>query len=173
MNVLLPQRIVPLDHATVPLFVTTVFPMSLSPPPPAPVTALPLPMVTAELSQVPAAQVKVPLMTLVPTRLPAFSTTLPLVVAPLMLKLPAFRYVVPAPLLVTVPPVKLPPPRNKILPVSALNRPLVWSNRTPPAKIVLVVPADLWTVPKLLKIVPMLPPKASFSCWSLCASHRP
>src|ERR1039458_3228383 len=114
MNVLLPQRIVPLDHATVPLFVTTVFSMSLFPPPPATVTALPLPMVTAALSQLPATQVKVPLMTLVPTRLPAFSTTLPLVVAPLMLKLPAFRYVVPMPLLVTVPPVKLAPPCNKI-----------------------------------------------------------
>src|ERR1035438_1837545 len=123
--------------------------MSLFPPPPATVTVLLLVMVTTALYQVPAAQVRVPLMTLVPTRLPAFSTTFPLVVAPLMLKLPAFRYVVPALLLVMVPPLKLPPPCNKILPVSALNRPLVWSNRTPAAKIVLVVPADLRTVPKL------------------------
>src|ERR1022692_21365 len=173
MKVLLPQRIVPLAHASVPLFVTTVFSMSLFPPPPSTVTVLLLVMVTTALSQLPATQFKAPLMTLLPTRLPAFSTTLLPVAVPLMLKPPAFRYIVPTPLLVMEPPVKLPLPCNRILPVCALNRPLVWLNRTPPAITVLPDPADLRTVPKLLKIVPMLPPKALFNCWSLCASQKP
>ena len=126
--------------------------MSLSPPPPATVTVLLGAMVTTALFQLPAAQVKVPLMTFVPTRLPAFSTTLPLVTAPLMLKLPPFRYVVPVPLLVTEPPVKLPLPCNRMLPVRALNSPPIWLNRTPPANTVLPVPADLRQVPKLLNV---------------------
>src|ERR1035441_10230576 len=141
--------------------------MSLFPPPPATITVLLLVMVTTALSQLPATQFKAPLMTLLPTRLPAFSTTLLPVAVPLMLKPPAFRYVVPTPLLVMEPPVKLPLPCNKILPVCALNRPLVWLKRAPPAKIVLPVPADFRTVARLLKIVPT-PPKASVNCWSLC-----
>src|ERR1035441_2708726 len=144
--------------------------MSLTPPPPATVTMLLLLMVTAAPFHTPATQFKAPLITLLPTRLPAFSTTLVSVVVPLRLKLPAFRYVVPTLLLVIEPPVKLPLPCNRKLPVNALKRRLVWLNKTPLPIIVLPVPADLRTVPKLLNTE--LPPKAAFNCWSLCASHK-
>jgi len=43
-------------------------------------------------------------------------------------------------LLLMEPPIKLPPPCNKILPVCALKRPLLWLNRTAPTKTVLPVP---------------------------------
>src|SRR5216684_5818735 len=91
----------PLDQVKIPLLVTTVFPRSLTPSPPAAMTVLLEAMVTeAAPFQTPATQVKAPLMTFTPTRLPAFSTTLLLVTVPLMLKLPADRYVVPVLLVV-------------------------------------------------------------------------
>ena len=80
---------VPLTHATVPLFTTTVPAMSKLPAPPATISVLFVAIVTdGALFQTPDCQVSAPLITLAPTKVPPFCTKLVGVTVPLRLKLP-------------------------------------------------------------------------------------